>query len=105
MNQTNDQHDELEDGVSPGPVGVRVTVTYVNTSETQDFRMPRTATLQAVFERAYEILGEKPAPGDQFSCKDGKDLTPYLNLTLEQAHQQGICRARHYQIVGQTGGA
>ena len=105
MHTVNDQHDDFDDNDNAGPAGVRVTVTYVNTSETKEFRMPRTATLREVFDKAYDVLGEKPAPGDQFSCKGGKDLTPYLNLTLEEAHRQGICPNRHYQIVGQTGGA
>jgi hypothetical protein len=106
MSQTHDeQHDEFEEDSRKGNGTVRVTVEYVNTSESQHFRMPRTATLREVFAKAYEVLGEKPQDGDQFSCKDGKDLMPYLDLTLEQTHRKGICRARHYQIVGQTGGA
>lgn len=84
---------------------VRVTVTYVNTSETVEFRMPRKDTLKETFAEGYKELKEKPRPEDRYLCEDGHDLAPYLGLTLEELHKRKICRKRRFQIAGPTGGA
>lgn len=84
---------------------VRVTVTYVNTSATVDFRMPRKATLKETFAQAYDELKEKPRPEDRYLCEDGHDLAPHLGLTLEELHKRKICRKRRFEIAGPTGGA
>lgn len=101
-----DQSDEEFEKEARGNEGrVRVTVTYINTSETEDFRMPRSASLNQVFEKAYEVLGETRRPDDKFFCKGGLDLSPYLSLTLDELHRRKICRKRHYEIASETGGA
>jgi hypothetical protein len=84
---------------------VQVTATYVNTSTTVEFRMARTATLKQAFAEGYEELKEKPRPDDRYLCEDGEDLAPFLAVTLEELHKRKICRKRHFQIAGPTGGA
>lgn len=84
---------------------VKVAVTYANTDETERFEMPRDATLTQVFDKAYELLEEPRRPADKFFCKGGDSMADYLNLTLEQLHRKKICRKRHFEIVGETGGA
>jgi|SRR5580658_1566444 hypothetical protein len=84
---------------------VKVWVTYVNTSVTVEFRMPRTATLKATFDQAYVELKEAPRAEDRYLCESGENLVPHLGLTLEELHKRKICRHRRFQIAGPTGGA
>jgi hypothetical protein len=70
-----------------------------------EFREPRQDTLKGTFAQAYTELKEKPRPEDRYLCEDGVDLSPYLDLTLEELHRRKICRKRRFQIAGPTGGA
>jgi hypothetical protein len=96
---------EFEDEARAHGGKVKVFVTYVNTSVTVDFRVPRTDTLKATFDQAYHELKEAPRPEDRYLCETGENLAPYLSLTLEELHKRRICRHRRFQIAGPTGGA
>ncbi len=87
-----------------------VEVEVLNTKSNREVKFEAlwTSTLQQVWDAAYREFHppEQRDPQDKFQCqKAGVDLTPYLGLTVRQAHDQHICTNRHYQIVGGTGGA
>jgi len=103
--QSDVEEKQLEDESRAHDGRVKVFVTYVNTSMTVEFRMPRTATLKATFDQAYLELKEAPRPEDRYLCESGENLAPYLGLTLEELHKREICRHRRFQIAGPTGGA
>ena len=86
----------------------RVEVLNTKTNREAKFDVPWTATLQTVWNESYTKFHppEHKDAADKFQCQQGGvDLTPHLALTLRQAHEQHICVARKYQIVGGTGGA
>lgn len=85
-----------------------VEVLNTKTNREARFDVPWTATLQTVWNQSYAKFRppEQKDAADKLQCqKDGVDLTPYLSLTLRQAHEQHICTDRKLQIVGGTGGA
>lgn len=86
---------------------VEVQVTSLRTNRKAKFKMPNSQTLQQVWDAAYGNFqpAEQKAGDDKFQCEKGTDLSAYLNLTLEAAHQQHICQNRHFEIIGGTGGA
>lgn len=86
----------------------RVEVLNLKTNREVKFDVPWTYTLQQVWKASYGEFDppEQPGQQDKFQCeKAGADLTPYLGLTLREAHERHICVNRKYQIVGGTGGA
>lgn len=105
MNTDDQALDEFEDETNRNEGKVQVKVTYVNTSETVDFRVHRAATLNDVFNEAYGLLTEPRRDTDKFFCKGGLDLKPYLQDTIKELHRRKICPKRHYEIAGETGGA
>lgn len=96
---------EFDDDANAHGGKVRVTVTYINTSMTVEFRMPRDSTLKQAFDQGYLELKESPRPDDRCLCEDGASMVSYLGLTLEELHKRKICRKRRFQIAGPTGGA
>jgi hypothetical protein len=89
----------------PEKKGPEVEVENLKTNAVQKFHMPWESTLEQVWNKAYELLGEGRGAADQFQCADGKDLMGSLNKTLEQLREGKVCQNRHFQIRGPTGGA
>ncbi len=77
----------------------------VNAIETVDFRTAWTTTLTAAWDEAARLLEEPRKPQDRLQTPEGKDLMPYLGLTLRELEEGKIVHALRFQIVGPTGGA
>jgi hypothetical protein len=93
---------ELASADAHGPA---VHVENLKTNDEVNFNMPWTATLADVWAKAYELLHEARAEGDQIQCVDGSNLAAYLSKTLEQMRDDKVCPGRKFQIRGPTGGA
>jgi len=83
----------------------RVSFEDVNAMETVEFRTAWTTTLNATWDEAARLLKEPRKAQDRLQATDGRDLTPYLVLTLRELEERKIVRALRFQIVGPTGGA
>jgi hypothetical protein len=94
-----DKPEKPDDG---GPV---VEVDDLHTNEDAKFHAKWSDTIQQIWDRAYEELGEARKETDVFECKDGHSLMRSLHLTLEQLREQRVCQNRKFQIRGGTGGA
>lgn len=77
----------------------------VNTLESVDFRTPWHTRLTSAWNEAAKLLGEPRKPNDRLQTPEGRDLTPYLELTLRELEEKKIVAALKFQIVGPTGGA
>lgn len=90
-----------------GHIDVEVHVRSLKTNDKTHFKIAKTATLNQVWDEAVdqEHLNEQRSPGDTFRCEDGTDLTNRLDATLEQLAAEGVCRDRHFEIRGPSGGA
>lgn len=77
----------------------------VNTLETAEFRTPWHTKLTAAWDEAAKLMKEPRKPNDHLQTPEGKDLTPYLDLTLRELEEKKIVTALKFQIVGPTGGA
>lgn len=86
---------------------VTVHVTHVNDVKKVNFHEPTTATLQNVWDDAYNHLNVVKDPKDIFQTagKQPKSLLSYLPLTLHQAEQQKVIDDFKFEIVKETGGA
>lgn len=86
---------------------VAVHVKSLKTNDKTNFKVATTATLRQVWDEAIDAdhLDEQRTPGDTFRCADGTDLTGRLDATLEQLAAEGVCRRRHFEIRGPSGGA
>lgn len=72
---------------------VHVAALYTTTAQDKNFVAESDQTLQQVINEAYEKLGETRRPSDQFFCHvtPRRDLAPYMNTTLYQMSEQGVC--------------
>ncbi len=77
----------------------------VNAVETVEFRTPWQTKLTAAWNEAARLLEEPRKPTDRLQAPDGKDLMPYLELTLRELKERKIVHALKFEIVGPTGGA
>ena len=77
----------------------------VNAIESVKFDTAWTTTLNATWDEAARLLEEPRKPQDRLQTPGGKDLMPYLGLTLRELEERKIVHALRFQIVGPTGGA
>jgi hypothetical protein len=86
---------------------VTVHVVHVNETERASFKEKETATLQHVWDHAYEELHIERKPKDVFQTggKHPVSLMSHLGLTLEQARKQKVITDYHFGIASETGGA
>lgn len=72
---------------------IHVTALYTTTAEDKNFVAEPERTLQQVIDEAYRSLGETRRPTDRFFCHAAprRDLAPYMDTTLRQLSEQGIC--------------
>jgi hypothetical protein len=77
----------------------------VNAIESVDFRTPWRTKLTATWNEAARLLEEPRKPTDRLQTPEGRDLMPYLELTLRELEEKKIVTALKFQIVGPTGGA
>jgi hypothetical protein len=85
--------------------GPEVFVEDLNTSRDVQFHASWSDTLQSIWDTAYAKLNEGRRDRDQFETNDGKALTGFLSLTLEEYRNRHIGAGFHFQIKGDTGGA
>jgi hypothetical protein len=85
--------------------GPAIEVLYLNSNEEAKFHASWDDTLQQVWDRGYQELGETRRDGDEIQCQDGASLMGYLSMTLAQLRDQHICPDRKYAIRSATGGA
>lgn len=94
---------------------VLVTAIYTSTAEDRHFVVNETHTIRQVIAEAYIKLEESQRPGDSYFCQGEPrvDLTPYLDRTLKQLADQGVCLLHNgrgelefiFDIDTETGGA
>lgn len=86
---------------------VEVHVQSLKTNEKTDFKIDEAATIDEVWTVASDAdhLDEPRADGDTFRCKGGEDLTGRHTSTLAQLFDENVCRQRHFEIRGPSGGA
>lgn len=84
-----------------------VHVMHVNEVETAKFKASLHATLQAVWDESYVELKLPKQPKDIFQTAGNHpaSLMSHLAMTLGQAHEQGVIKNFHFEIVSETGGA
>lgn len=97
----------MDDLQTHGQSDVEVHVKSLKTNDKTHFKIAEIATLNQVWNKAIdpEHLDEQRTPGDTFRCEDGTDLTNRLNETLQRLAAEGVCRNRHFEIRGPSGGA
>lgn len=88
-----------------GEKEVEVHVKNLKTNQKVNFKMPESATLAATWTEAYAQLEEQRAADDEFQCSDGISLMQKLQTTLAALQDEGVCKARKFEIRGPTGGA
>jgi hypothetical protein len=86
---------------------VKVHVVHVNDVEKVSFKERLSATLAAVWDKAYVELKIPRKPKDVFQTggEHPKSLMSHLNLTLEKAKEEHVIKDYHFGIVSETGGA
>ncbi len=86
---------------------LEVHVQSLKTNAKVHFKISEDATVDDVWTKASspEELNEPRVAGDTFRCKDGTDLTSRLTATLAQLFAENVCRDRHFEIRGPSGGA
>lgn len=87
------------------PKDVEVQVQSLKTNAKAKFKIAETATVEETWTRASDELGEPRVAGDTFRCKDGTDLMDRLTHTLEALFEANVCRQRHFEHRGPSGGA
>jgi hypothetical protein len=82
-------------------------VKSLKTNAKTEFKIAETATLDEVWTEASSAdrLNEPRSAGDTFRCQDGTDLTNRLGDSLETLFADNVCRNRHFEIRGDSGGA
>ena len=104
MDQSNDvaktKPDQNDDAKGP-----RVTVEHINSLQEVKFHEAWDNTIQHLWDHAYIELHEPRRPQDRLQTEDGKDLTPYLGITLKNLHDDIGIKTHKFQIIGPTGGA
>lgn len=90
----------------------QVHVLHVGEVESENFKVPEDASLQAIWDKAYIELKVERREGDGFQAVEGNgpnrtviDLAPYLHISLAEAMRQGLVKTRHFEITIVTGGA
>ena len=86
---------------------VEIHVQDIKEAERVTFPGSITATLMQVWDKAYVELKVARRPKDIFQTEghNPKSLMSYLELTLEQARDQGIINDYRFSIASETGGA
>lgn len=97
----------MNESQAQGERGVEVHVKSLKTNDKTQFKVSMTTTVGQVWDEAIDPdhLNEQRTPTDTFRCADGTDLTGRLTTTLAQLDAEEICRAHHFEIRGQSGGA
>lgn len=92
---------------APATHEVEVHVQSLKTNAKANFKIAESATLDQVWTEASSAdrLNEPRAGGDTFRCQDGTDLSARLGTTLEALFAERVCRNRHFEIRGASGGA
>jgi hypothetical protein len=101
MSETSE--DKIKDDNQPKEVEVHVQ--SLKTNAKVKFKISETATIDETWTRATNELDEPRAAGDTFRCSDGTDLMDRLNVTLTALFEANICRQRHFEHRGPSGGA
>ena len=85
----------------------KVHVRHIGELEKASFEVQPTITLQVLWDRSYKELGIQKKDRDVFQAPhkgNPIDLTPYIGLTLAEAHRKDLCKD-HFEIAAGTGGA
>lgn len=88
-----------------GHGGEAVTFEHVNSLKEVKIHAGKDETLTQLWDRAYVELTEPRRPEDRLQTDDGKDVMPYLALTLHQLRKEQGIKTHKFEIVGPTGGA
>lgn len=110
--------DEIVDLAEPGVESFRrgtdnrpkeqtVHVKHIGELESVSFKVAETATLQSIWDRAYQELDKARDERDVFQAEvNGKplNLMDHLGLTLVEAQSHELCKKK-FEIVARTGGA
>jgi len=78
---------------------------YLNNNDETRFHAHWTDTLQELWDRAYDELGESRRDGDEIECQSGESLMQYLGSSLEELRDRHLCAGHKFQIKCETGGA
>lgn len=85
--------------------GEAVTFEHVNSLKEVKIHAGKSETLTQLWDRAYTELKEPRRPDDRMQTDDGKDVMPYLALTLHQLRKEQGIKTHKFEIIGPTGGA
>lgn len=85
--------------------GQAVIFEHVNSLKEVKIHAAKELTLNDLWNEAYVELKEPRRPDDRLQTDDGKDLMPYLGLTLHQLREENGIKTRKFEILGPTGGA
>jgi hypothetical protein len=101
-----------EVGGKPAKDEVIVHVLHIGEAEPANFKISPEATLQALWDEAYNELEIAKSERDTLQAVEGEGagktavpLGGHLGMTLAQAIAQGLTKTRHFEIVAETGGA
>ena len=86
---------------------VEVHVKHINEVKSVDFKVPRQATLQAVWDQAYVKLEIPKRDTDIFQTagEKPKSLMSFLGMTVDEAKEEGVISNYRFEIASETGGA
>ena len=85
--------------------GQAVIFEHVNSLKEAKIHAAKDLTLNDLWNEAYVELNEPRRPDDRLQTDDGRDLLPYLGLTLRQLRDETGIKTRKFEILGPTGGA
>lgn len=106
MNETTHSDTSLQANDSRDPHGkVHVTFVYENTGDEKRFKVERSATLNEIWQEAYEELGEQQKPDDQLESAAGISLMGYLSHQVTELRKSDVIASYDFQIRAKTGGA
>jgi hypothetical protein len=88
-----------------GHGGQAVTFEHVNSLKEVTIHAQKNETLNELWNKAYSELDEPRRDGDRLQTDAGKDVMPYLALTLHQLREEAGINTHKFEIVGPTGGA
>ncbi len=105
MNKNNVETHKKDKDDANNPGGQAIVFEHVNSLKEVKVHAQKNETLNELWEKASTELQEPRKPDDRLQTSEGKDVMPYLALTLHDLREQQGIKARKFEIVGPTGGA
>lgn len=97
-------HEEQKDD-EQAQAGQAVTFEHVNSLKEVKVHAGKNETLAQLWDEAYQELKEPRRPDDRLQTDEGRDVMPFLSLTLRELREKQGIKTRKFEIVGPTGGA